>query len=885
MTPSQPKTVFEVQPVSDYGHDVSEFIKNNKEEAVLRELFSNAVDAGATKIELMPLFAAPNAGHQEEAGGDCGLLFMDNGSGMLLQSADEKSNVPLKEPKTKKNGKNCGHWKAFYCSGMSSKDKKSTIGHKGQGSKLLFGCTVKLFVVSKTEDDDAWCVLLVEEPLKYIRVHKNMRLHRCTSEEVEDLFDPDVNDEEAIGIQSLQMESHREDYAKRLLHEFLQRESGTLVMMIGLPGDFGASVMALDKYQWDLKREKTTDNLKKVNDNDYIKLAAFIKYKTIVGYPLCEERLKTGDFENHWIRTLGGVVKKQCDLPEVTMHVRGKEENQIQARSFSPGLEYMEVKHTTNAKADPERVKDGNDALFQDRHIKKIKVGTEEYIVILAVDGIKLRLAHYSDLNRKGGKREAQKRTGYQITEFCGVVLYCKGMYVCKFAELLTCPALDEYKELVSSKALGTAERHFLLIIDGPFTVQSSRDGIAVESKNKLRSSDFTDELKRALDSFKNDDGNNNFNKLLRRINGDAIKAISEEDDKYWSSRKLRVEKQARMQVTIPAVVTSKRTWPRQILHRLQPDYHENAVIYLYGELSQAIPDEYFEQDEKLKTLKWFWPRILEASGGEGIDAIGFLREDQETIISVFDEDMFPLKYSINLEFKKANYGMGAQFNHRYTQTHFIIAWEFDRLYPQSLPLNPSAEDKKKGTKVADKVGDFGYITDTVKYNGRVMKIPESLRGTCFFIRDLKKSDGSTASRAAVDDEAHINFVTVVSLKHLLQATLNDSKLRDNGINIGKISWSEDEPMLYNNEAGDNDEADGEEGPSEPSFDLSQEIAMICAQKLKEIRKYAKDKGIPGCSNKNKNEVLSLVINYLTTQRKPIKRPPTQHDSTQKRRK
>lgn len=126
-----------LHPDIDFQHVLKELSVNRTDPCeVVRELISNAYDAGASDIRLAVI------------GDKKGFCFFDNGSGL------SRTNV--------RNG--ITPYEAFFSIGKSTKVKgDGGVGYKCQGSKLCFAAS-RVLVITKCEGDDTWHYKLIENP-------------------------------------------------------------------------------------------------------------------------------------------------------------------------------------------------------------------------------------------------------------------------------------------------------------------------------------------------------------------------------------------------------------------------------------------------------------------------------------------------------------------------------------------------------------------------------------------------------------------------------------------------------------------------------------------------------------------------------------------------
>lgn len=132
-----------MKPVIDFQHVLNELSVNRNDPCeVIRELISNAYDAGAKTIKLAAIQTLK------------GICFFDDGSG-LSRSTEFNGITP---------------YSAFFSIGKSTKRKgDGGIGYKCQGSKLCFAAN-RVLVITKTSDDINWFYKVVENPRRTLSV-------------------------------------------------------------------------------------------------------------------------------------------------------------------------------------------------------------------------------------------------------------------------------------------------------------------------------------------------------------------------------------------------------------------------------------------------------------------------------------------------------------------------------------------------------------------------------------------------------------------------------------------------------------------------------------------------------------------------------------------
>jgi hypothetical protein len=126
------------RPQQSFQHTMREIAVNREDPCeVVRELISNASDANATDIRVMPYIERK------------GLVFFDNGVGLSQAEKDMKNGVVP--------------YVAFFSIGKTTKVRGQGIGYKCQGSKLCFA-SARVTVITRCDGEQTWRWLRVEDP-------------------------------------------------------------------------------------------------------------------------------------------------------------------------------------------------------------------------------------------------------------------------------------------------------------------------------------------------------------------------------------------------------------------------------------------------------------------------------------------------------------------------------------------------------------------------------------------------------------------------------------------------------------------------------------------------------------------------------------------------
>lgn len=126
------------RPQQSFQHTLKEIAVNREDPCELvRELTSNAYDAKATEVLVMPFLQKK------------GLIFFDNGVGLSESLNDQKSGVVP--------------YVAFFSIGKTTKIKGTGIGYKCQGSKLCFASS-RVTVITRCKGESEWRMKQIDNP-------------------------------------------------------------------------------------------------------------------------------------------------------------------------------------------------------------------------------------------------------------------------------------------------------------------------------------------------------------------------------------------------------------------------------------------------------------------------------------------------------------------------------------------------------------------------------------------------------------------------------------------------------------------------------------------------------------------------------------------------
>lgn len=386
-----------------------------------------------------------------------------------------------------------------------------------------------------------------------------------------------------------------------------------------------------------------------------------------------------------------------------------------------------------------------------------------------------------------GGNKTNQGRSGINLSEFQGVLLYSRGTYVCYYNDIFANNYWENsvYRFLGASGEKRKPSQCYQLIINGDFEVQANRNGVTTTAKTELNGKLFLDRLKSILDSFKRRNGKNHFKSLLENLSRQSTIEQSIARQATWEEKVEGYKHRSRFEVQI-------RGEKRQRFIFFEPKSGmESTVINIYSQLCQSFPQRFFEE-AGIEDLEMFWPILIDVFAGEGTDAVGVpqgcdlshLLKHQNQVIG--GEDFLNIEFKLN--FRVPIDSDGLKFNHDFTLTDFIIAWDFT--VPGGNNTDGSITGMEAGEMVYDTCGNTGIVSYTLDHfrKGKV-DVPESMKDFCFFITDIKDLHNNQARMP--DERKSRSGIIVFSLKQLIQATF------DHGNNCNERStfrWLTAEP-------------------------------------------------------------------------------------------
>lgn len=582
-----------------------------------------------------------------------GFIFFDDGCGLSLDR-DDNDITP---------------YEAFFSIGKSTKLKGSeSVGYKCQGSKLCFASS-RIVIITRCNDEELWRFKEVSDPRRTIGPGYNL--------EADSVSDPSLRLRNAF--------FNPDQRTRKTINHFNEKffqtnfSSGTLIIV------FGLNVESFEEYYG-------LDNKGRL---EYSYLYNYIRFYTKHG----DTRIvnESQGFKREHSTSLANVsnLKGQCKL------WLWYDESLLEVPIGFPYLKKPD-KSTLAEIASPLKVSRLRAGRFFARHAKVVKVSGNQYSFIAAVDGNKRALEGYDSLDR-----QRKKISGMKLADQRGVFISAQGVKVCQYNSILEKPQLNnDFGVLTDTKA----QSHYIIIIDGPFDLVTSRNSLSNESIKVLNSQIFVDQFKSFLLEFKSVD--TTFRELCDVLNKQRVDEKRESQISYRDELKVGLKERERFRITGISYLT-------QHTFVVPESNEEHWVGALYSTLGHFV-----EEDSEFSK---FWLQPLTFSS-RGIDSAGHLLKKP----SLRESDISTIEYKYRFD--------NVDFNHPLFITDYIVCWE---MFP--------AED---GSKIVDEYECFGFIK---------IEEDERLRNLTYTIEGIESMEGNLYG----------NSIKVICLKELIKMTFD----------------------------------------------------------------------------------------------------------------
>jgi|GEM_PF-569481 len=438
-------------PRINYRHVLQELSVNSRNPCeVIRELISNACDAGATEIRYYPLLPKQLSG----------FVFFDNGSGMSQT----------------RNSDGVSPYESFFSIGYSTKILGECIGYKCQGAKLAFACRT-LTVITRCKEESAWRYKILQNPREELTqstdITPNMTDHPWTvlSDEVGKQTTPRVKNI----LQTLNEPFFARDF-----------EHGTMIVVLGF--DIGHNFSRYFGTKNDLD-----EKLGKARKHEASYLWNYIRFFTRHGDVRLLDSVKTGFSKHHENLVQEPVAIKEPPAKLFVWVDEGLEPDHDrfwqQLKEIPAGYPYLEIPQ--QVPLGPKEISQLKSGRFYSRHAGTFEFEDETYTWILAVDGSRRALDEYDTLGR-----QKSSRSGIPLSTQRGPHLCAEGIKICQYNRLFL--DLSDYDILADPRSFP----YYTFFLDGPFHLVTDRNAVTAVDEKTLNEPDFRVHLKRALDSI-----------------------------------------------------------------------------------------------------------------------------------------------------------------------------------------------------------------------------------------------------------------------------------------------------------------------------------------------------------------------------------------------
>jgi hypothetical protein len=376
------------KPQQSFQHTLKEIAVNRQDPCELvRELVSNAYDAKATEIIVMPYLQKK------------GLIFFDNGVGLSESETDKKNGIVP--------------YVAFFSIGRTTKIKGSGIGYKCQGSKLCFASS-RVTVITRCAGEDYWRIKLIDNPKQVLNENYDLKPDR-TTEPWTVLADKIIvePDERSVAL----LENLSKDFFEKNF------KSGTLLVIDGF------DVQDYGKYF-------------SVGSADSSYLYNYLRFVSAHGdvrhIPAAESGFTSVDTAS----VTSNRKSKPVNLRILTDPTAGAWKLEV----VPHGYPYLPVKPEDEKLVSPSNVNRLRDGRFCARYATVFDHEGQKFSVIIAVDGKRRTLDGYKQLGR-----QRQAGCGIPLSSQRGVFLTSHGVRVCPYEEVFREDALADFDVLADN--------------------------------------------------------------------------------------------------------------------------------------------------------------------------------------------------------------------------------------------------------------------------------------------------------------------------------------------------------------------------------------------------------------------------------------------------
>lgn len=333
-------------PQQSFEHTLREISVNRDDPCeVIRELISNAYDAGARNIYVIPLY-------QQR-----GFIFFDDGCGLSMELADAVKGVLP--------------YVAFFSIGRGTKTQGDQIGYKCQGSKLCFASR-RFSLITRCNRESQWRWKSIRDPKKVLNED-----FRIDPEQTDAPWD--ILRNEILGT----ADNLTEEVLDRLSKEFFVDKFRTGLMLI------------LEDFEVD-----NFDQYFSISPSEPSYLKEYIRFHTAHADVRRIGKKGTG-FRTSEVNQLKKHVKP---AEPCTMYIWTTNDFDVVPGGW-PYLAVPQKGSVESAAQSPEEVPRLRDGTFYARYADSFKYEGRFYNLILAIDGKRRALTEYSELSRQSKSR------------------------------------------------------------------------------------------------------------------------------------------------------------------------------------------------------------------------------------------------------------------------------------------------------------------------------------------------------------------------------------------------------------------------------------------------------------------------------------------------
>lgn len=375
-----------------------------------------------------------------------GFIFFDNGTG--LSETEEINGITP--------------YCAFFSIGKSTKNQGEYIGYKCQGSKLCFA-SKKITIITRCSDDLWWRHISIDNPQK--KIHQYFDISSQFKEKPWDTLS------ELFPTAKVQTKN----ILKKLDQDFFTNHfnrQGTMIIVEGLEVQDFSNFYSSNEYGKD----------------EWSYLKNYIRFNTRHGDMRILRPSYTGfpkEREISFKETIG--YNDQCQLFLWSM-IRY---NKYGLHEIKPGYPYLKKPDATEKIKTPAELSSLYSGKFSGRYCSTFLHEEITYCITLAIDGNKRALDKYPELGRKGNGK-----SGIKLVDQRGTFISSEGVKICDYNKIFEHSSLEKYSILADKKA----QSHYILIINGSFSVVTNRNSLTDDSKQILKDDSFLENIKKFLD-------------------------------------------------------------------------------------------------------------------------------------------------------------------------------------------------------------------------------------------------------------------------------------------------------------------------------------------------------------------------------------------------